>query len=178
MTWATLRWRCINVAVDRDRSCTLGPWDLEPPGAILIRPSTGGAGRLPRPRTAAGHLTLHLRGRHQEAQPTMNRPPDHDQLLARLEGAALDLRRGSIVIYDVCVSDADGTHVRAADPVLVPEGSSLLVAGIPFTLRSLRHGPRHLPRALPHLLRAAVHNLRGGRRLGSVAMLTRRPGSS
>jgi hypothetical protein len=173
-----LRWRCINVAADRDRSCTVEPWVWAPGDAILIRPSTGGAGRLPRPRTAAGHLTLHLRGRHLEPETTMNRSPDHDQLLARLEGAALDLRRGSVVIYDVCVSDADGTPVRAAEPVLVPEGSSRLAAGIPFTLRSLRHGPRHLPRALPHALRAAVHNLRGGRRLGSVVMLTRRPGSS
>ena len=105
-------------------------------------------------------------------------PFDQDRLLARLEAAALDLRRGSVVIYEVCVSDATGTHLRPADPVLVPEGSSRLVAGIPFTLRSLRHGPRHLPRALPQALRAAVHDLRGGRRLGSVVMLTRRPGSS
>ncbi len=104
----------------------------------------------------------------------MNRPADQDQVLARLEAAALDLRRGSVVIYEVCVTDAKGTHLRPADPVLVPEGSSRMVAGIPFTLRSLRHGPRHLPQAL----RASVHNLRGGRRLGSVVILTRRPGSS
>jgi hypothetical protein len=108
----------------------------------------------------------------------MNRPPDHDQLLARLEGAALDLRRGSVVIYEVCVSDASGTHLRPAEPVLVPEGSSRVVAGIPFALRSLRHRPQHLPRALPHVLRAVVHDLRGGRRLGSAIIFTRRPGSS
>ena len=108
----------------------------------------------------------------------MNLPPAQDVLLARLQAAALDLQRGSVVIYEVCVSDASGTHLRPADPVLVPEGSSRLAAGIPFTLRSLRHGPRHLPRALPQALRAAVHNLRGGRRLGSVVMLTRPPGSS
>ena len=108
----------------------------------------------------------------------MARPADQDQLLARIEAAAMDLRRGSVVIYTVCVSDATGTHLRSADPVLVPEGSSRVVAGIPFALRSLRHGPRHLPGALPGALRAAVHDLRGGRRLGSVVMLTRRPGSS
>jgi hypothetical protein len=108
----------------------------------------------------------------------MNRPVDQDQLLARLEAAALGLRRGSVVIYEVCVSDMNGTHLRQAEPVLVPEGSSRMAAGIPFTLRSLRHAPRHLPHALPQALRASVHNLRGGRRLGSVVMLTRRPGSS
>ena len=108
----------------------------------------------------------------------MDRPSTRTSLLARLEAAALDLRRGSVVIYEVCVSDATGTHLRAADPVLVPDGSSRVTAGIPFTLRSLRHGPRRLPRALPWALRAAVHDLRGGRRLGSAVMLTRRPGSS
>ncbi len=108
----------------------------------------------------------------------MTRPTDQDRLLSRLEAAALDLRRGSVVIYEVCVSDAYGTHLRPADPVLVPEGSSRMAAGIPFTLRSLRHRPRQIPRALPQALHAAVHNLRGGRRLGSAIMLTRRPGSS
>jgi hypothetical protein len=38
--------------------------------------------------------------------------------------------------------------------------------------------PAPSQRALPQALRAAVHNLRGGRRLGSVVMLTRAPGSS
>ena len=121
---------------------------------------------------------LHPRSNDQEPETPMARPADQDRLLARLEGAALDLRRGSVVVYEVCVADANGTHLRPADPVLVPEGTSRMIAGIPFTLRSLRQEPRHIPRALPQALLAAAHNLRGGRRLGSVVMLTRRPGSS
>jgi hypothetical protein len=121
---------------------------------------------------------LHPCSNDQERETAMARPVDQDQLLARLEAAALELRRGSVVIYEVCVSDATGTHLRPAEPVLVPEGSSRVVAGIPFALRSLRHRPRHLPRALPWGLRAAVHDLRAGRSLGSAVMLTRRPGSS
>ncbi len=103
----------------------------------------------------------------------MTRHSDQDQLLARLEGRATGLRRGSVVVYEVCVSDATGTHRLPTDPVLVPEGESRLAAGLRFTLQSLRDGPWRSPRGVSRTLAAVAHNLRGGRRLGTVVILTR-----
>ena len=56
--------------------------------------------------------------------------------------------------------------------------TSRTIAGLRFTLRSVRRAHLHRPSSLPHVLRAAAHNLRGGRRLGTVVILTRRRDAS
>jgi len=108
----------------------------------------------------------------------MTRQPNQDQLLARLEAGATGLRRGSVVVYAACVPDATGSPLPTTVPVLVPEGASRVAAGLRFTLQLLRQDPRSLPLGLPGTLAAVAHNLRGGRRLGSVVILTRRQDAS
>jgi hypothetical protein len=104
----------------------------------------------------------------------MTRPSEQEELLAGLEARATGLRRGSVVVFEVCVAGTDGAHVLGTLPVLIPDGSSRAVAGIRFTLRLLRKGPWRQPRGLARTVAAAAHNLRGGRRLGSVVILARR----
>lgn len=108
----------------------------------------------------------------------MTRHAGQDQLLARREGRATGLRRGTVILYEACVPDATGSPRLATDPVLVPEGESRFVAGLRFTLQSLRAGPWRSPRGLSRTLAAVAHNLRGGRRLGTVVILTRRQDAS
>jgi hypothetical protein len=50
------------------------------------------------PPNGSRPILLHPRGNDQEPETTMNRPADQDQVRTRLEAAALDLRRGSVVI--------------------------------------------------------------------------------
>ena len=88
-----------------------------------------------------------------------------DILLDQLRRAAADDRTGTYVVFPYCVSVVVLSFKRSSGIVFVAEGSSRLVAGVPYLLTSLFDGWWGIPWGIFWTAQSIVACLRGGRDL-------------